>query len=102
MKKILTGTILTILLSFALVSTTLGATTRTETGVIITADYIKNYWEVMDTSGNIWFFSNGEDLECGDLVKVTFDTVNTRSIYDDEIIRVFCIGYVENINRFLE
>lgn len=58
---------------------------RVESGVI---DSIKNSSvTVYDISGNLWQFY-GEGFTEGQTVRITFDTMNTETIYDDEIIKV--------------
>jgi len=102
MKKIITMIMITLISTLFFCSIALGAETRTEIGVIITADKANNYWEVLDIKGNAWYFKDGEDLECNDLVKIHFNTLNTSSIYDDKITKIFCIGYVNDIENFIE
>ena len=99
MKKVLFMALASILL---LAPISREQTTREETGVIVIADRADNYWEVVDNKGEAWAFTDGEDLDEGDLVRVKFDTLNTDSIYDDEIVSVYCIGYVENVEEFLK
>lgn len=58
---------------------------RVESGVV---DSIKNSSvTVYDISGNLWQFY-GEGFTEGQIVRITFDTMNTETIYDDEIIKV--------------
>lgn len=102
MKKIIIMIMMTLTLTFLFCQNALDAEDRTEIGVVITADKTNNYWEVLDIKGDIWYFKNGEDLECNDLVKIHFNTLGTSSIYDDKIIKVFCIGYVDDIKNFIE
>lgn len=64
-------------------------------GMIDNVDYELNEWIVLDTTGNLWSFSDGEDLLEKDIVIMEMDDNNTPVIYDDIITHVYYIGYFE-------
>lgn len=67
----------------------------TRTGFITSVNYELNEWEVLDTTGNLWVFGDGEDLLEKDIVIMEMDDNNTPVIYDDLITHVYYIGYFE-------
>lgn len=68
----------------------------TRTAYVVSVDYELNEWVVLDTTGNLWSFSDGEDLLEKDIVLMEMDDNNTtRFITDDLIKHVYYIGYFE-------
>lgn len=63
-------------------------------GVVVTADYNNNLWSVMTQDGVLQYFSDGEDIEEGDVLKLIFSDNNTPEVEDDTIIDkwVFATG----------
>lgn len=98
MKKII-KTIAAIIISLAI---TVFSTVPTycnnqyyRTGVVTNVDYDVNKWLVLDTTGNVWSFSDGEDLIELDIVQMVMDDNNTPDITDDIITHVYYLGYYE-------
>lgn len=87
MKRIISGILMATLVVSGSSSVWAKSHTRKMTGKVIDyspkdcTDYIKT------KDGNVWVITDA-DFEIGEKVVVTFDTVGTKKLTDDKIIRV--------------
>ena len=68
--------------------------TRTTTGQVIDYSPKDSIVYIETSDGNVWMITEA-DFEVGDIVTVKFDTRNTKSKYDDRILRVYYKGFCD-------
>ena len=65
-------------------------------GIVEAVDHESDTVTIITPDGNLWQFDGAEDWFPGDICAVTFrDAGIPGNIYDDEIVAVRYIGYVE-------
>ena len=67
-------------------------------GIVTKIDQQKNCVIVTDATGNKWEFNGVEDWQEGDIAAMIMDDNNTEEIYDDKIIDIHYIGWIEQSN----
>lgn len=72
--------------------------TRTAYGVVIDASAKDDIAYIKTGDGDIWIYLC-DDLNVGDVYKVTFSTHNTKKKTDDRIVALRYIGYVFNVKN---
>lgn len=72
--------------------------TRTAYGVVIDASVKDGIAYIKTGDGDIWIYLC-DDLDVGDVYKVTFNTHNTKKKTDDRIVALRYIGYVFNVKN---
>lgn len=97
MKKIFKALVALIVFVVVVIFTTIPVYCKNynRVGIIDSIDYKLNEWVVLDTTGNLWSFSDGEDLLEKDVVIMEMEDNNTPIIYDDIITHIYYIGYFE-------
>ena len=84
------------LLAAIAISATL--TVYSETGIITDVDTASDLVEVTTLGGEIYAFYGAEDWQNGDICSMLMDSKGTPEITDDEIIRSFYNG---NLDQFI-
>lgn len=64
-------------------------------GIVTKIDQQKNCVIVTDATGNKWEFNGVEDWQEGDVAAMIMDDNKTEEIYDDKIIDIHYIGWIE-------
>lgn len=72
--------------------------TRTAYGVVIDASVKDGIAYIKTGDDNVWICTC-DDLNVGDVYKVTFNTHNTKKKTDDRIVAIRYIGYVFNVKN---
>lgn len=72
--------------------------TRTAYAVVIDVSVKDGIAYIKTGDGDIWIYIC-DDLNVGDVYKVTFDTHNTKKKTDDRIVALRYIGYVFNVKN---
>lgn len=91
MKK-LTAVILTIITLLTVASAC--ADLYPAVGVVFDIDYENNLVIFEDYEQNLWAIEGIEDWEIGDIGALLMDDMDTKSIYDDEIVLVRYAGFM--------
>ena len=64
-------------------------------GIVTKVNQQKDYIIVTDATGNEWEFNGIEDWQEGDIAAMIMDDNGTEEIYDDKIIDIHYIGWIE-------
>lgn len=72
--------------------------TRTAYGVVIDVSIKDGIAYIKTGDGDVWTYIC-DDLDVGDVYKVTFNTHNTKKKTDDRIVALRYIGYVFNVKN---
>ena len=67
---------------------TLGDSTRIYTAKVQVIESNDNVYAVVDANGDVWEFESDNHYFINEVLTVRFDTMNTDTIYDDEIISI--------------
>lgn len=62
--------------------------TRTMMGQVVDISPKDNLVYILTKDGNLWYLVGTEDHMVGDVLKVKFNTNNTKKVQDDKIIKV--------------
>lgn len=71
--------------------------TRTIMGQVVDISPKDNLVYILTKDGNLWYLVGIEDHMVGDVLKVKFNTNNTKKVQDDKIIKVTYKYYSDNI-----
>ena len=74
--------------AFLLPLLTLGDSTRIYTAKVQVIESNDGVYAVVDANGDVWEFESDNHYFVNEVLTVRFDTMNTDTIYDDEIISV--------------
>lgn len=74
--------------AFLLPLLTLGDSTRIYTTKVQVIESNDGVYAVVDANGDVWEFESGNHYFINEVLTVRFDTMNTDTIYDDEIISI--------------
>lgn len=74
--------------AFLLPLLTLGDSTRIYTTKVQVIESNDGVYAVVDANGDVWEFESDNHYFVNEVLTVRFDTMNTDTIYDDEIISV--------------
>ena len=74
--------------AFLLPLLTLGDSTRIYTTKVQVIESNDNVYAVVDANGDVWEFESDNHYFINEVLTVRFDTMNTDTIYDDEIISI--------------
>lgn len=94
MRKLVVALVAAVIL-FTAVPSFADFTTYPNGGMVIDLIYEDDIVVFEDGAGLTWSFFGIEDYEVGDLVACIFWDADTPNIFDDEILDVRYIGYVE-------
>ena len=67
---------------------TLGDSTRIYTAKVQVIESNDNVYAVVDVNGDVWEFESNNHYFVNEVLTVRFDTMDTDTIYDDEIISI--------------
>ena len=67
---------------------TLGDSTRIYTAKVQVIESNDNVYAVVDANGDVWEFESNNHYFVYEVLTVRFDTMDTDTIYDDEIISI--------------
>lgn len=65
-------------------------------GIVTETDYNSDTVTITDCAGMTWQFYGVEDWAVGDIAACIMDDNGTELIFDDEIVKVYYAGAVEN------
>ena len=74
--------------AFLLPLLTLGDSTRIYEAKVQVIESNDNEYAVVDANGDVWEFESDNHYFINEVLTVRFDTMNTDTIYDDEIISI--------------
>ena len=74
--------------AFLLPLLTLGDSTCVYTAKVQVIESNDGVYAVIDANGNVWEFESDNHYFINEVLTVRFDTMNTNTIYDDEIISI--------------
>lgn len=74
--------------AFLLPLLTLGDSTRIYTTKVQVIESNDNVYAVVDANGDVWEFESDNHYFINEVLTVRFDTMDTDTIYDDEIISI--------------
>ena len=66
-----------------------------QTFVIDSINHNQNYIVLVDYNGNEWIYEDIENFNRGDIVAAIMEEHGTPTIYDDEIVMIRYVGYME-------
>ena len=66
-----------------------------QTFVVDLVNHEQNFMVLVDFNGNEWVYNGVEDFDCGDIVAAIMEECGTPTIYDDEIVMIRYVGYME-------
>ena len=64
-------------------------------GIVTEVNHQEDYVIVTDSIGNEWKFDGAEDWHTDDIAAMIMDDNETEEIYDDKIIDIHYIGWIE-------
>jgi len=64
-------------------------------GIVTEVNHQEDHVIVTDSTGNKWEFNGIEDWQEGDIAAMVMDDNGTEEIYDDKIINIHYIGWIE-------
>lgn len=67
-------------------------------GIVTEVNHQEDHVIVTDSTGNKWEFNGIEDWQEGDIAAMVMDDNGTEEIYDDKIINIHYIGWIEQSN----
>jgi hypothetical protein len=74
--------------AFLLSSSPSRESTHTYTAKVQVIESNDNVYTVVDANGDVWEFESNNHYFINEVLTVRFDTMNTDTIYDDEIISI--------------
>jgi hypothetical protein len=74
--------------AFLLSSSPSRESTHTYTAKVQVIESNDNVYTVVDANGDVWEFESDNHYFINEVLTVRFDTMNTDTIYDDEIISI--------------
>lgn len=66
-----------------------------QTFVVDLVNHEQDFMVLVDFNGNEWVYNGVEDFDCGDIVAAIMEECGTPTIYDDEIVMIKYVGYME-------
>lgn len=64
-------------------------------GIVYNVDHFADMVYIVTFDGQEWAYEGVEDWAVGDIVAMLMNNMGTESIYDDEIVAVNYLGWVE-------
>lgn len=64
-------------------------------GIVHNVDYFADMIYIVTFDGQEWAYEGAEDWAIGDIIAMLMDDMGTELIYDDEIVAVNYLGWVE-------
>lgn len=80
---------------FVLLTVSASAEIYPQAFVISEVNYEENTILLVDCNGEGWIWEGIEDYEVGDIIAAIMDDSKTETIYDDIIIMIQYVGYME-------
>lgn len=64
-------------------------------GIVCNVDHLADMVYIVTFDGQEWAYGGAEDWAVGDIIAMVMDNMGTELIYDDEIVAVNYLGWVE-------
>ena len=107
LKKSLLAVILTVTIIITTPHVAIAKTTHTthiyrrEFAICYDVSIKDNIAYLATGDGNNWMIEC-DDIDIGDIYRITFDTHNTKSVKDDSIVRIKYINTIDNISNIFD